>query len=84
MSEFRPEVSYDKFKTNNIKCRLCEAPLTEKNYGENIDDHVGYAPSNSFYLAKWGFFCNPCSVQVIEAEEQEYKKNTSNLSKAIN
>ena len=44
---------------------------------------LGYAPANSFYLAKWGFFCNPCSVEVIKADEQEYKKNTKNLKKIV-
>jgi hypothetical protein len=46
-----------------------------------IDEFRGYAPANSFYLAKWGFFCNPCGVEVIKAEEQEYNKNTRTLKK---
>ena len=83
MATFKPQVSYDGFKRNNISCRVCKDQLDASNYGEKIDDHVGYAPANSYYLAKWGFFCNPCSFEVIKAEEQEYKNNTKNLKKVV-
>ncbi len=84
MSTFKPEVDYAGLKRNNITCRLCKDSLTCENYGEKINENRGYAPANSYYLAKWGFFCNPCGVQVIQAEQAEYKKNTSKLSKSIN
>lgn len=85
MVAFKPEVDYDSFKKNNIKCGvdICKEPLTSENYGEKIDEHRGYAPANSYYLAKWGFFCNDCSVKIIEAEESNYKKETAQLKKSI-
>ena len=83
METFRPEVDYAGFKRNNISCRVCNDQLNANNYGEMIDEFRGYAPANSFYLAKWGFFCNPCGVEVIKAEEQEYNKNTRTLKKKV-
>ena len=84
MSTFKPEVDYAGFKRNNISCRLCKDSLTCENYGEKITEDRGYAPANSYYLAKWGFFCNPCGLEVIQAEEAQYRNNTKKLSKAIN
>jgi len=83
MATFKPEVDYAGFKRNNISCRVCNDQLNANNYGEMIDEFRGYAPANSFYLAKWGFFCNPCGVKVIKAEEEEYNKNTKTLTKKV-
>lgn len=84
MNTFKPEVDYTGLKRNNVSCRLCKDALNSDNYGEKITEERGYAPANSFYLAKWGLFCNPCGVKVIKAEETEYKKNTRNLKKSVN
>ena len=65
MATFKPQVSYDGFKRIKAECRACKELLNSENYGEKIDEHVGYAPANSFYLSQYGLFCNPCSYLVV-------------------
>ena len=75
MATFKPEVNYKNLERYGANCRACEVKLTSENFGEKINDERGYAPANSFYLAKWGMFCNPCSIEVCKAEEDLYKNN---------
>mgnify|MGYP001409225219 FL=1 len=65
MATFKPQVSYDGFKRIKAECRACKDQLDASNYGEKINEHVGYAPANSFYLSQYGLFCNPCSYLVV-------------------
>ena len=65
MATFQPKVSYDGFKRIKAECRACNELLNSENYGKKIDEHEGYAPANSFYLAQYGLFCNPCSHLVV-------------------
>lgn len=67
MATFRPEVNYENLERHGANCKACEVKLTSENYGEKINEKKGYAPNNSFYLMRYGMFCNPCGVEVVKA-----------------